>query len=449
MLNGLINKPSNNYISFLGFVIMGQILKKLIFGSRPVSSTGEYRYAMLRGEYALILVLCCGFYVAYNLVIKVYDYIPYYALGMAVGVVILYLNRRSYFKQSTVLFLVTINSLVYLFADVQNSFGSVFLFFSICSLLALVFLHNHHLLLRSIFVPLPFFLGLLAFYTDLKLLGAVNPTKYNFLINFSISMSISILFVRFLLHRNEDEIRERKLVEEELKVQNDLLSKTNRELDHFVYSVSHDLKAPLSSIQGLTNLYTLTQSSEERAEINGMIQDRVKDLDAFIKEVLDYSRNERLELNLSLISPSEILKKVMSSLDHMEGFDNVTIEDKIDSEFEVKTDPDRLQVIITNLLANAITYRDSSKRATVIAIEIKDQGEQWQFSISDNGIGIDDVYHQKIFEMFYRADDQTGTGSGLGLYIVHETVKRLSGSISVESQPGVGTTFRIDFKKLK
>jgi len=428
---------------------MQQILKKLIFGSRPISSTGEDKYAMLRGEYALILILVCAFYIFYNWWLNVYDYLPYYAIGVVVGFVILYLNRNAYYRYSSVIFLITINLLVYVFADVQRPFGSTFLFFSICALLSVVFLRDHSLLVRSTFIVLPYILGLLAYYYDFNLLGTYTVTRLNFIINFSISMLISLLFVRFLLERNEDEIRERQSIEGELQIQNELLTKTNKELDHFVYSVSHDLKAPLSSIKGLTNLYMMTKSAEEREEINGMIQERVKDLDAFIKEVLDYSRNERLELNLSAVRPSKILRKVMASLDHMEGFDQVRIEDNIDPKFEVKTDPDRLQVIFTNLLVNAITYRDTSKSESTIKIAALDHGKQWQFSISDNGLGIEEAHHEKIFEMFYRADDQTGSGSGLGLYIVRETVRRLSGSINLESHPGLGSTFTVEFKKLK
>lgn len=225
-----------------------QFFRNLILGSRQIASTGEYKYAMLRGEYALGLIFCCFFYIVYNGLIQVFDYIPYYILGIVFGFIILYLNRKAHFQYSTIVFLITINLMVYVFADIQSPFGSVFLFFSLCAMLGVVFLHDNYKLLSYVFVILPFILGLLAFYFDLNLLGTATTTKWNFLINFTISMIMSLLFVRFLLKRNANEIHERELIEEELKIQNELLTKTNKELDHFVYSVSHDLRAPLSSI---------------------------------------------------------------------------------------------------------------------------------------------------------------------------------------------------------
>lgn len=427
---------------------MKQFLKNLIFGSHPGSFTREYKYAMLRGEYALIMILCCVLYIIYNSSLGVYAYIPYYTLGAAIGGVVIYLNRNAYYLHASIVFLITINIMIYLFADIQQPFGSVFLFFSFCALMGVVFLRDYHWALGYIFVLLPFLLGLLAYYTDFHLLGITTTTKWNFLINFTISMMMSLLFVRFLLQRNEDEIRERQLIEEELKVQNELLTKTNKELDHFVYSVSHDLRAPLSSIQGLTNLYDMTKSNQEREEINQMIKTRVKDLDAFIKEVLDYSRNERLELNISKTSPYAVMNRIVDKLDHMNGFDQVKLENKIEPSFEVNTDPERLQVIFTNLLVNAITYRDLTKSNCVITTATADLGDQWQFTIHDNGIGIREEHQHKIFDMFFRVDGHASDGSGLGLYIVHETVTRLEGVIKVESALGEGTAFVITFRKL-
>ncbi|MEQ8304845.1 MAG: HAMP domain-containing sensor histidine kinase [Cyclobacteriaceae bacterium] len=426
---------------------MRRILRNLIVGPKSIPSRGEYKYAMLRGEYALILIIICAFYIFYNWWLNVYDYIPYYVTGGAVGIVILYLNRNSYYKFSSIIFLATINLMIYVFADVQRPFGSVFLFFNICALLGVVFLRDHRTTVQYFFIALPYLLGLIAYYFDFNLLGAYTVTKLNFVINFSVSMLLSLLFVRFLIDRNEDEIRERTSVEEELKKQNDLLTKTNKELDHFVYSVSHDLKAPLSSIKGLTNLYSLTKSTEEREEINAMIKERVKDLDAFIKEVLDYSRNERLALSIAEAKPYSLINKIVRSLDHMKGFDKVTIENRIDAGFEVKTDPDRLQVVFTNLLVNAITYRDSKKTNSTITVDAFDKVDHWDFVIADNGIGIKEEYLDKIFEMFYRADDRIGTGSGLGLYIVRETAARLQGSITVDSTFGEGSTFKLRFSK--
>jgi len=92
------------------------------------------------------------------------------------------------------------------------------------------------------------------------------------------------------------DIHERKMAEEKVRQQNELLAKANKELDYFVYSVSHDLRAPLSSILGLTSIYSMSKTAGEKEDIVKMIGDRANVLDEFIREVLDYSRNSRLEV---------------------------------------------------------------------------------------------------------------------------------------------------------
>lgn len=189
----------------------------------------------------------------------------------------------------------------------------------------------------------------------------------------------------------------------------------------------------------------MSESIAERMRINAMINEQVRNLDAFIKEVLDYSRNARLTLNVVPVSPFELVNKIIAGLNHMQGFDQVTISNKINPNVTVNTDPERLQVIITNLLVNAIIYRDSDKRVSTVTLEAVSEKDTWQFLISDNGVGIQEEHQEKIFEMFYRANDRIGTGSGLGLYIVREATERLKGAISLESEYKEGSTFKIEF----
>jgi PAS domain S-box-containing protein len=237
------------------------------------------------------------------------------------------------------------------------------------------------------------------------------------------------------------DIHDRKLAEEKILLQNELLAKANKELDHFVYSVSHDLRAPLSSILGLTHIYTLAKDQTERDGIVSMVNDRAQVLDRFIREVLDYSRNTRLELHMQPVVVAEVVQDLLKGLDHMDGIESVTIETDIPKDASIVTDRERLKVILSNLLANAVHYRDPSKKSFIRILGRVSDGIL-RMDIEDNGIGIRAEHQDRIFEMFYKAHDHS-EGTGLGLYIVMETVQRLKGTIDVRSEYTVGTTFML------
>ena len=106
------------------------------------------------------------------------------------------------------------------------------------------------------------------------------------------------------------------------------------------------------------------------------------------------------------------------------------------------TDKSRLQVVITNLLSNAVRYHDSRKKEQYIRLRYQANGGVFSIKVEDNGQGIAKEYHTRIFEMFYRANEMS-KGSGLGLYIVKEALMKLSGSIQLDSTPGIGTIITV------
>jgi len=235
------------------------------------------------------------------------------------------------------------------------------------------------------------------------------------------------------------DIHERKKTEDKIWRQNELLTKTNKELDQFVYSVSHDLRAPLSSILGLTNIYNLSSTQEEKESIVKMINGRTITLDNFIAEILDYSRNARTEIKTQRVKILEVVSEVLTALSYMNGLDKVKVEIQIDAALEIKTDRQRLKIILNNLIGNAVKYSDPAKES-FIHIHSRKQDNQVSITIKDNGIGIQPEHQGKIFDMFYQAHEQAN-GSGLGLYIVSEAIQRLNGKVSVQSAYTQGSTF--------
>jgi hypothetical protein len=122
------------------------------------------------------------------------------------------------------------------------------------------------------------------------------------------------------------------------------------------------------------------------------------------------------------------------------GNKNPTIQVAIDESLTVRTDPSRLRVILNNLISNSIKYSDPDKNELIITISASVSEDHFTFSVEDNGLGIAEDQKGKIFNMFYRASENA-VGSGLGLYIVKESLERLNGSIRLESKVGRGSIF--------
>ncbi len=237
------------------------------------------------------------------------------------------------------------------------------------------------------------------------------------------------------------DITEQVSSSEKLKQNFEELEKTNHELDRFVYSASHDLRAPLSSILGLINLAELEANGKESTYLQ-MIKGRIHRLDGFIKDILDYSRNARSEISFqeidfnTLLHESDISLRLISSFEKLK----VTFDAQVESAFY--SDPIRLSIIFNNLISNAIKFQDQNKSESFLSVIVNATEQEAYVQVKDNGIGIDEHHMPKIFNMFYRGTERS-SGSGIGLYIVKETVEKLGGSISVESIVGAYTLFEM------
>jgi PAS domain S-box-containing protein len=244
------------------------------------------------------------------------------------------------------------------------------------------------------------------------------------------------------------DITDRKRAEEKLEQQNLELIKTNSELDRFVYSVSHDLRSPLTSVLGLISFIEEESLETDTLEHVKMIRNSINRLDEFIKNILSYSRNKRTGLEVKKIPLQKTILDIVDSLHSMEEAKGIHFEIDIQEKMPFYSDSLRFNTILENLISNAVKYHKKNQTDSYIKIIGKSNNKKLQLSIVDNGIGIDSAHHNKIFDMFFRLSGKT-EGSGIGLYIVKETVQKLEGSIQVESELGTGTTFIITLKNLK
>lgn len=221
------------------------------------------------------------------------------------------------------------------------------------------------------------------------------------------------------------------------------LEKLNLELDNFVYHASHDLRAPLSSMQGLITLLRSETNAHERDKFVNLIEGSLKRLDAFLVDLLSISRSRRAQpQRLQKINFMVEVEKAVSSFFHLQDHKNLEISTRISQPFTFESDLTKVRVILNNLLSNAVKYRRYGVRKSRIKVEVRVTKKRTNIKISDNGLGIAPDHLPHIFEMFYRATDQA-EGSGLGLYIVRETIEKLNGTIAVTSRPKLGTTFRV------
>lgn len=219
------------------------------------------------------------------------------------------------------------------------------------------------------------------------------------------------------------------------------LERRNFELNNFAYKVSHDLRAPLCSVKGLIALIKQGNDPASFSRYLDMIEGSIDRLDQFILNVLSHTRVANSTASASEINFEEIINAIFLDLNYMPSYD------KVEKIIDLKTkgfysDENLIKEIFKNLISNGIKYQDQKKDNSFISIEVENNAERVLITYKDNGLGIEEGRVSKVFDMFYRASEQA-TGSGIGLYIVQQAIKKMQGKIEVQSKINEGTTFSI------
>ncbi len=232
----------------------------------------------------------------------------------------------------------------------------------------------------------------------------------------------------------------------EVERRNEELRKVNSELDRFVYSASHDLRAPLASILGLVNIARIDKQGNIDDYLE-KIERSVNKLDGFVKDIIDFSRNARIALEVEPIHFDLLIHEVIDDLKYLDDKNQIKRIVAVHSSGPFLTDRKRLTIILSNLVSNAIKYFNPHAKEPFLEIIVNHNQEKATITVRDNGIGIAAEHVDNIFKMFYRGD-ATSRGSGLGLYIVKETLEKINGKIDVKSTYGEGSTFIITLPSL-
>jgi signal transduction histidine kinase len=188
-----------------------------------------------------------------------------------------------------------------------------------------------------------------------------------------------------------------------LQSQNAELKKINKELDSFVYSVSHNLRAPLMSVLGLLDL-AKHENQNNRSELDlyfSMMETSIHKLDETVKEILDYSRNARQNVSIERIDLRKVIDEHFEKMQFMPGSQNIERVITIEEKANFHSDNYRLSVIMNNLISNAIKYHDPKKDKSFIRIAVQVDEDRASLVFEDNGIGIEERYLDRVFDMFF------------------------------------------------
>lgn len=223
------------------------------------------------------------------------------------------------------------------------------------------------------------------------------------------------------------------------------LEKTNDELNRFIYSISHELRAPLVSAIGIVNLVKMEGLFNSSGEYWSLIETCANKLDYYVQKTLQYYKNskevsEHTAVDFKVLVPSLI--ELYSYTDKETDFHTEIIQD-----IPFFGDAFRIEVILGNLISNAIKYQKEGSVNKKVDIQIQVSTVEVEISISDNGMGILNEHLEKIFTQFFKI--KTNQGSGLGLFIVKEALNKIDGKISVRSNSSDGTTFKITIPNVK
>ena len=250
--------------------------------------------------------------------------------------------------------------------------------------------------------------------------------------------------------RTEELIKSHKLIlknetlKKNIEIQKkyyEALEKKNQELDSFFLRISHDLKGPLNSMKGLHELVNAEISDPASLEYFNIYNTQINRMDSIVKELITLARIGSNTYEKKLIDFEKIVQQSITFFSNFENYKNVHFHISIDREITLYEDRSLIQTVLQNLIENAIKYsKRGVKNDVEIIISLLDN--QVSIVISDNGIGISLDDQEKIFNMFYRASQQS-EGSGLGLYILKRSIEKLKGTIFLESEPNIGSKFTV------
>jgi hypothetical protein len=232
-----------------------------------------------------------------------------------------------------------------------------------------------------------------------------------------------------------------KVAEKELELAS-IIEKKNTEMDSFFYRVSHDLKGPIASLLGLSDLAKRDVADEKSLVYIKMFENQVKRLNMIVMELINITELNYREIKRTDINFYEIVDSCITSYTYLPNFESIQFKIEVESNLKFSSEWYIINTILQNLIENSIKYLDKEKKESFVEITIHSTKSDVVLIVKDNGQGVGKEHQIKIFDMFYRANNNAD-GTGLGLFILKRAVERLKGEIKLESELNIGTTFTI------
>jgi hypothetical protein len=357
-----------------------------------------------------------------------------------------FLNEYGKHNLAKVLMLLLMNTFMGIYASlIPRESGIYMFFFPLIAIASVVFEPGDQ------YRPLAFILysvSIVVFLvaTDFNVFPTLDiphgNVRVSFIINATSSFVVTFLCIRSVIRIGQESEAQMEALTLEMARKNEELEKANVELDRFVYSTSHDLRAPLASLHGLIQVARLDPKNEPFQSYLQMMEDRTRKLDDFIREIISYARNARTPVDPENVDLKNLVFEILGNLSFLDGANLVRVDFRLDEARVVVADRMRLRAVLTNLIANAIKYHNYSADEPWISIETRRTKTGIAILIADNGSGISADHIGRVFDMFYRASEKSN-GSGIGLYIVKEMVEKMKGKVEVASAFGKGSTFTV------
>jgi signal transduction histidine kinase len=377
-----------------------------------------------------------------NFVLDSYLFIPVLSIALAVLLSTYLLNAKRYFLVSKILLMLTILALLtYMCLKAGRGSGLEFYFLSATVLPVIIFGSYPRVFVYQLLCILG--LIFIRFKTDVHP-NNVEPEIYKvfYVVNSFYSALLIILAIVFFRTTNEKHEEQLTSQKNQIQANNSRLQDMNKELDAFTYSVSHDLRAPLRTINGFSRILKEKYAhviDDEGRELLDYVMSNARKMNDLINDLLEFSRSGKIEITAVSTDMRDLVMAAYNEIDKPEVKSRTELI--VHPLPEVQADPNLMKQVFINLLSNALKY-SASKPNPRIEVGCYFEYQETVFYVKDNGVGFDPSQSERLFNVFQRLhSDSEYEGTGVGLAIVRSIISRHGGRVWAEAETGKGAAF--------
>jgi signal transduction histidine kinase len=222
----------------------------------------------------------------------------------------------------------------------------------------------------------------------------------------------------------------------------DELVKAKGVINQFINSCSHSLKGPLRSITGVSGILreAIASGNEDPMVYIDMINESVLKMEALLKQFEHFLETSKTNLHMDPVAIDDMVGDVIRQVEKETPVNGVAIEVKVNVRDHVFVDQNALRVVLFHLIQNAMVFRDQKTAKRKITVSIRADKNSLAINVIDNGDGIPANVASRVYELFFRGSEKS-IGSGAGLFIVQEVLKKIGGTISFDSTENIGSDF--------